>query len=132
GGGFKGHRAAGFQGGVRRFVDDDQNSDEEEEEEEGGAAVSLLQRYDGSLESLRSLVFPPTKSSRPAKKLFDDAVLASSTPAQWMTTSDLDGILSRIKNWKAGSIRNDGNRRRQWRKNNGVYCHDRVDLGAAA
>ncbi|CAM9406917.1 unnamed protein product, partial [Ectocarpus sp. 13 AM-2016] len=82
--------------------------EEEEEEEEDEAIPTLLDRYDGSLANLKSLVFPPSITDRPAKRLFDAGVLASTSPAKAMTATELDVIFSRLSGWKNGG----GSRRR--------------------
>ncbi|CAM9498875.1 unnamed protein product [Ectocarpus sp. 4 AP-2014] len=84
---------------------------EEEDEEEDEAIPTLLDRYDGSLASLKSLVFPPSITDRPVKRLFDAGVLASTSTVKSMTATELDVIFGRLSGWKNGG----GSRRRSRR-----------------
>lgn len=89
----------------------------EEENEENG---HRWEYYDGSMASLRKVVFSSTVNVSPfgtsiqksvtspksrstsTKKLYHPAA-TSPLPAQWMTAADLDGILSSTSGWKHGS-----------------------------
>eukprot|EP00752_Nemacystus_decipiens_P008094 g7235.t1 len=110
-GGINGNRGEDGDEGEDGYYD----GDEEDEEEDG--LSGLFGSYDGSLASMKRLVFPPTFSSsryingRPLKKLFDSSALASRSRAKWMTRTELDGILSRTKGWKDGTVGGSNGRR---------------------
>lgn len=70
--------------------------DEEEDDNDVTIIPSFLDRYDGSLASLKTLMFPSTSTDRPIKRLFDAAVLSSTSPAKWMTATELDIVLDRL------------------------------------
>ncbi|CAM9584465.1 unnamed protein product [Ectocarpus sp. 6 AP-2014] len=106
--------------------------EEEGDEEEDEAIPTLLDRYDGSLASLKSLVFPPSITDRPVKRLFDASVLASTSPAKSMTATELDVILGRLSGWKhgGGSRRRAARRATRTRKSAGCGSRDKSGSGA--
>ena len=107
-----------------------EHGDEEGEVQAG--LFSLSESYDGSISSMKGLVFPPTYSSsryinsRPVKRIFDFSKLASRSRAKWMTQTELDDILGRTNGWKDGvggstNGRRSGGRRARRNKTYGGF-----------
>ncbi|CAN0199855.1 unnamed protein product, partial [Ectocarpus fasciculatus] len=110
---------------------------EEEKDEEEEAIPTLLDSYDGSLASLKSLVFPLNITDRPVKRLFDASVLASTSPAKSMTATELDATLGRLRGWKnagdAGGSRKRSRRATRTTKSAGYGSGgDKSDCGATS